>query len=303
MISSSEGLDLFPGFESHRIDVGGATIFARAGGAGLPLLLLHGYPQTHAMWHRIAPALGEKFMCVVPDLRGYGESSMPASTADHGPYSKRAMARDMISLMTALGHRRFAVAGHDRGGRVAYRMALDTPAAVSALAVLDILPTHAMWADFNRQRAMKTYHWAFLAQPEPLPERLIANDPDFYLDWTLSSWTQDRSLKAFDPRALAAYRKNFRAAGRIHAACEDYRAGVTCDLAADQADRDAGRQIECPVLALFGAAGIPDSTSVSVWQEWAPKVQAETIPSGHFLCEENPGATLKSLQSFFERQI
>jgi len=292
--------DLFPGFGSRTFDTGEAKIFARTGGSGPPLLLLHGYPQTHVMWHRVAPALAERFACVIPDLRGYGASSVPASAPDHAPYSKRAMARDMMALMRGLGHERFAVAGHDRGGRVAYRLALDQPKCVRRLAVLDIVPTYAMWHDFTVKLAMKTYHWLFLAQPEPLPERLVGGDPDFYLDWTIASWTRDHSLDPFDPRALAHYRAFFRQPERIHACCEDYRAGQNTDLAADEADAAAGRKIACPLLALWGEAGIPGETAspLAAWQVFADDVRGEGIPSGHFVCEENPEEVLSALFLF-----
>jgi len=302
--------DLFPGFDARTFDTGEAAIFARIGGSGPPLLLLHGYPQCHAMWHRIAPGLAEHFTCVIADLRGYGASSVPPSAPDHEPYSKRAMARDMVAVMAELGFGTFALAGHDRGGRVGYRLALDHGERVSRLAVLDIVPTHAMWHDLDAKLAMKVYHWLFLAQPEPLPETLIGAAPDFYLDHTIASWSKDRSLAAFDPLALDHYRQLFRDPARLHAACEDYRAGQTFDLAADEADMAAGRKIACPVLALWGEAGIPpgrggrrippggEGGPLAVWRNWAGSVEGTAIDAGHFVCEENPRATLASLLPF-----
>ncbi len=295
--------DLFEGFESHYVKTRGARIFLRTGGSGPPLVLLHGYPQTNVMWHQVAPALAEHFTLILPDLRGYGWSSAPRSAPDHEPYSKRAMARDVVDVMDALGHARFAVAGHDRGGRVAYRLALDEPGRVSRLAVLDIVPTHAMWHNFTVPLAMKTYHWLMLAQPEPLPELLIGPSATRYLDYTIASWTKKRALDGFDPRALDHYRAFFEVPDRLHATCEDYRAGATYDLAADEADVAAGRKITCPVLALWGADGIPDKTDgpLDIWRRWADDVSGQAIDAGHFLAEEAPEQTAAALIDFFAR--
>jgi haloacetate dehalogenase len=299
--------DLFPGFDARTFDTGEAEIFARIGGKGPPLLMLHGYPQCHVMWHRIAAALAESFTCVIADLRGYGASSVPASRPDHEPYSKRAMARDMVAVMAQLGFDRFALAGHDRGGRVGYRLALDHGERVSRLAVLDIVPTHAMWHDFTVRLAMKTYHWLFLAQPEPLPETLIGAVPDYYLDTTIASWTKDNSLAAFDLATLDRYRQLFRDPARLHAACEDYRAGQSFDLAADEADVAAGRRIACPVFVLWGKAGIPGGSNggedgpLATWRNWAGNVDGAAIDAGHFVCEENPQATLAALLPFLRQ--
>ncbi|WP_436642876.1 alpha/beta fold hydrolase [Microbaculum sp. FT89] len=293
--------DLFPGFEARTVTGDGAEIFLRTGGDGPPLLLVHGYPQTHVMWHRVAPALAEHFTLVIPDLRGYGQSSVPATVPDHATYSKRAMARDLVAVMAALGHDRFHLAGHDRGGRVSYRLALDHPQVLDRLAVLDIVPTHAMWHEFTVAMAMKVYHWLFLAQPKPLPEMLITKAPADYLDYTIASWTKANSLEAFDPRAMAHYRASFSQSDRIHACCEDYRAGQTCDLAADEADVAAGRKIAAPLLALWGSAGIPGETRgpLDIWRDWADEVTGIGIDSGHFACEENPDAATKALLDFF----
>lgn len=293
--------DLFPGFEARTVATSGADIFLRTGGSGPPLLLVHGYPQTHVMWHKVAPALAERFTLVIPDLRGYGWSSVPRADREHTAYSKRTMAGDLVEAMERLGHVRFDIAGHDRGGRVAYRLALDHPGRIGRIAVLDIVPTYEMWHGFTVKLAMKVYHWLFLAQPEPLPEMLISKAPVEYLDYTLASWTKAKSLAAFDPRALAHYRAFFQVPERIHACCEDYRAGQTVDLAADAADAAAGRRIRSPLLALWGGAGIPGETDgpLDIWRRWATDVTGVAIDSGHFVCEENPQAASAALLDFF----
>jgi haloacetate dehalogenase len=292
--------DLFPGYAAHWIDTSVGRMFARAGGSGPPLLLLHGYAQSNVMWHRVAPELARHFTLIIPDLPGYGWSVAPEAKPDHSPYSKRAMGAVMIEIMEALGHVRFRLAGHDRGGRVGYRLTLDHPGRVERLAVLDIVPTYAMWHGMNHQMAMKVWHWPFLAQPYPLPEMLIGKAPVEYLDWKMASWTKTKDLSAFDPRALAHYRAFFSDPLRIHATCEDYRAGESTDLAADEADRAAGKKIDCPLLALWGAAGIPSASGpLDIWREWAMDVRGHPIDSGHFVAEENPQATATALIEFF----
>ena len=194
--------DLFPGFATHAIDTSVGKIFARSGGSGPPLLLLHGYTQTHVMWHRVAPVLAQRFSLVMPDLPGYGQSAIPQADADHAPYDKRSMARVMVEVMDAFGHPRFRLAGHDRGGRVAYRLALDHGPRVERMATLDIVPTYDMWHGMDRNMAMKIWHWPFLAQPAPLPEMLIEKAPVDYLEGTMASWTKAKNLSAFDPRAM-----------------------------------------------------------------------------------------------------
>jgi haloacetate dehalogenase len=238
---------------------------------------------------------------VIPDLPGYGWSAVPRSDADHTPYTKRAMAAVMIELMEALGFVRFRIAGHDRGGRVAYRLALDHPERIERLAALDILPTYDYWQRMDRRYGLKMYHWLFLAQPEPLPERLIGGKPVFNVDHTLASWTKAQSLAAFDPRALAHYRAALADPSRIHAACEDYRAGAHADYDHDAADRAAGRRIAGPVLALWGAGGLAPAgeTPLDVWRQWANDVRGAPIDSGHFLAEEAPDATAEALAEFF----
>lgn len=294
---------LFSSTREHRIRHDGAEIFARIGGSGPPLLLIHGFPQTHAMWHKLAPDLMRRFTCVMPDLRGYGYSSCPPNTPDNAAYSKRAMAADLIALMADLGHSRFAVAGHDRGARVGYRMALDHPDAVRCLTVLDIVPTYAMWRNFTVRLAMKTYHWLFLAQPNPLPEMLIEQAPVGFLDYTIASWTKTKDLSSFSDAALAEYRLHYATPEHIHATCNDYRAGATCDREADEADRAAGRKIACPTLALWGNTGIPANFAdpLSLWREWCDQAEGHGIDSGHFAAEENPADTLAALLPFLER--
>jgi len=293
--------DLFPGFAAREVDTSAGRLFARVGGKGPPLLLLHGYPQTHVLWHRVAPKLADHFTLVMADLPGYGASAAPEPDENHAPYDKRSMAKGMVDLMAALGHSRFRLAGHDRGGRVAYRLTLDHPTAVERLATLDIMPTSEMWQAMDAKLALKTYHWMFLAQPAPLPETLIAHEPAFYLERTLASWTMAKDLSAFDPAALDHYRAAASQPVRIRAFCEDYRAGATTDLAHDEADRAAGRTIDCPMLALWGSGGFPSQTAgpLDVWRRWATKVEGRAIASGHFLPEENPDETAAALLAFF----
>jgi len=293
--------DLFPGYESHWVDTPIGKIFARTGGDGPPLLLLHGYTQTNVMWHRVAPVLAQRFSLVIPDLPGYGWSVVAEADSHHAPYDKRSMAKVMVAVMEALGHVRFRLAGHDRGGRVAYRLALDHPGRVERMATLDIVPTYDMWHGMDRNLAMKVWHWPFLAQPSPLPEMLIEKSPVEYLEWKMASWTKAKDLSAFDPRALDHYRAAFSDPLRIHAHCEDYRAGRYADLSDDEADRASGKHIICPLLALWGAAGIPSQTSgpLKIWEQWAPHVTGKPIDSGHFLTEENPDATAAALLDFF----
>ncbi len=297
----TELAELYPDFASLWIDTSVGKIFVRSGGHGPPLLLLHGYTQTNVMWHRIAPALARHFSLVIPDLPGYGWSAIPYANAAHAPYDKRSMAQVMVETMERLGHVHFRLAGHDRGGRVAYRLALDHPGRVARLATLDIVPTYDMWAGMDRNMAMKVWHWPFLAQPEPLPEMLIARAPVEYLEWKMASWTLAKDLSAFDPRALDHYRTAFADPMRIHAHCEDYRAGQAADFINDEADRKAGTTITSPMLALWGASGIPNETSgpLAIWRQWAPHAQDQPIESGHFLAEENPAATVTALIDFF----
>ncbi len=281
---------MFDGFDLRRIDTGEATLRVRIGGAGPPLLLLHGHPQTHVMWHRIAPDLAREFTVVAPDLRGYGESSKPPTTDDHEPYSKRAMARDMVALMRELGYERFAVAGHDRGGRCAYRLALDHPERAERLAVLDIIPTSETWRRIDMRYGLANPGWFLMAQPYDLPERMYGSDPDrFYL----------RQRNIFDPEALDDYMRCIRAPGTIHAMCEDYRAGATFDNDLDEADRGR-RRIACPLLVLWSTQGeLSWWDPIAIWRGWADDVTGTGIDCGHYLAEEAPEETCRHLRDFF----
>jgi len=212
-------------FYQHFIDLKESCLSVHIGGVGAPLLMIHGYPQTHAAWGKVGPDFAKNFQCIIPDLRGYGESSVPASGAGHQEYSKRTMARELVELMGHLGHQQFAVVGHDRGARVAYRMALDFPDVVTRLGIVDVVPTADVWSSMGAELAMNTYHWTFLAQPDPLPEKMISADLVAYLEWTLKSWAQSRTLDYFTENALASYRTQMRDVRRIHAMCEDYRPG------------------------------------------------------------------------------
>jgi haloacetate dehalogenase len=282
---------MFEGFSVSIMDVGEVRLRVRVGGAGPPVLLLHGHPQTHVMWHRVAPILSQDFTVVAADLRGYGDSSVPATTADHAPYSKRVMAADQVALMRLLGFDRFAVVGHDRGGRVAYRMTLDHPGQVDRLAVLDIVPTSEMWRFAQRagkQFGLVDWHWYFLAQPQNRPERIIGAAPErFYFAGPTG---------AFDVEALADYRRCVSNPATIHAMCEDYRAGAGVDDETDEADQQAGRRISCPVLVLWSAREeLPRWFDVlEVWRRWAEDVRGQGIDAGHYLAEEaaEPVATL-----------
>jgi haloacetate dehalogenase len=297
----SDLADLFPGYASEWINTSSGRIFARVGGKGPPLLLLHGFSSTHVMWHPVAPKLDDRFTLIIADLPGYGWSDMPQSDKDHTPYTKRAMAKTLIEAMENLGHVHFALAGHDRGGRVSYRLALDHPGRLSKLAVLDILPTYNYWERMNRLYALKIYHWSFLAQPAPFPETLILGAPDFFLKHKMASQTKSKTLDAIDPRALEHYLAPFRDPSRVHAMCEDYRAGAYADYEIDKADVEAGKKITIPMLALWGDAGIANAaaTPLDTWKQWATNVSGAPVDSGHFLTEENPDATTKLLREFF----
>lgn len=288
---------MIEGFIRDRVKVTEVTLEVATGGAGPALLLLHGYPQTHEMWHRVAPLLASQFSVVAADLRGYGDSSKPPSVPDHATYSKRAMARDMVELMEKLGHREFMVAGHDRGARVGHRMALDWPQRVKRLAVLDIAPTREVFAAMDKRLATAYYHWFFLIQPRDLPERLIGADPAYYLQRKLASW--GTSVEAFDPEAVKEYVRCFSDPAVIHASCEDYRAAAGIDLRHDEADIDT--RVACPLLVLWGAQGVLQRCFdvLATWRERAADVQGFALDCGHFLPEEKPGETAAALERFF----
>jgi haloacetate dehalogenase len=287
---------MFAGFETAFIDTGEATIRVRHGGSGPPLLLLHGHPQTSAMWHLVAPRLAQDFTVVAADLRGYGESSKPAATPDHRSYSKRAMARDQIAVMERLGFERFFVAGHDRGARCAYRMALDHPERVRALAVLDIIPTGEAWRRADMAFCLGFWNWSFLAQPAPLPEQLIGANPDaFYFRG---------SRHIFAPDALAEYLRFVHDPETIHAMCEDYRAGATIDAALDEEDRGR-RRITCPTLVLWAGRGELGEwyDVLAVWADWTTDLRGQALDCGHYLAEEAPDETFSLLHTFFSQEF
>jgi haloacetate dehalogenase len=299
----------FDGFEAKRHRVGGGVeLFARTGGnpSGPPLLLLHGYPQTHAMWHRVARKLAPRYALVIPDLRGYGDSTKPAAPPgqpelDHAQHSKRAMAADMAALMRSLGHERFAVVGHDRGGRVAHRLAVDHAERVERLCVIDIAPTLDVYQATDMRFATWYYHWFFLIQPAPLPERLIGAEPAFYLRWCLGGWGS-QGLGYIEPEALAEYERCFSRAETIHAACEDYRAAATIDLEHDRASRAAGDKIGCDTLVLWGERGVVARMGdpLPLWQaQCAGTVTGAAMPAGHFIPEELPDDTARRIGAFF----
>ncbi len=291
---------MFKAFSGHRFTVDGAEIFGRVGGTGPALLLLHGHPQNHVMWHRVAEPLAQRFTVVALDLRGYGDSSIPASDAQHAPYSKRVMARDMLAVMSQLGHAQFDVAAHDRGARVAHRLAADHPGSVRRLMLLDIAPTLAMYEGATQEFARAYWHWFFLIQPAPLPERLIARDPVFYLRSVMGS--RHAGLAAFDPRALAEYERCIARAGMVAAICEDYRASCGIDLEHDRADRDAGSLIQVPLRVLWGAHGTVARCFdvLALWRERALRVSGRPLDCGHYIAEERPAELLGEMLEFFK---
>lgn len=294
-------MDLFPGFARHRFQATGAAIHYVKAGTGTPVLLLHGYPQTHACWHRIAPLLAREHTVVCADLRGYGDSSKPPGLPDHANYSKRAMAQDMVELMASLGFERFHLVGHDRGGRVAHRLAADHPRRVHTLAVLDISPTLKMFESTNLAFATAYYHWFLMLQPPPLPEQMLAGRVPFNILGRVGRAEPD--LSKFDEAAVREYIRCFAEPAAIHASCEDYRAAGTIDLVHDRADRAAGRKLEMPVLALWGAEGVIARLfdCLSDWREVAGNVTGRALPCGHFVPEEAPQETLAELIAFLQR--
>ncbi|MGD1867830.1 MAG: alpha/beta fold hydrolase [Phormidesmis sp.] len=297
---------MFPNFTTQKITANGITLHTRIGGSGPPLLLLHGYPQTHVMWHKVAPSLAQHFTLICPDLRGYGDSDCPPSDPQHLTYSKRTTAQDLVSLMTHLGFDTFMAAGHDRGGRVLHRLLLDHPQRVTRAAVLDIVPTHHIFHTINQQMATIYEHWFFLIQPDNFPETLIGHDPDYYLTTKLHRWSANP--EAFTPEAMAEYRRCFRRPEVIHGTCEDYRAAASIDLEHDEADLD--RKIECPLLVIWGGKGAMEKNYdvLAVWRNYAEDVQGQALDCGHFVPEEanedcvrsSCGRAAPSLLTFFQ---
>ncbi|MEU0091110.1 alpha/beta hydrolase [Kribbella sp. NPDC006257] len=289
---------MFEGFEDFELQTSGTTIRGRRGGTGPPMLLLHGLPQTHLMWHRVAPRLARRFTVVATDLRGFGDSGKPDGPADHSAYSMRALAEDQVEVMAALGHRDFRVVGHDRGARCGYRMALDRPDRVVRLAVLDIVPTAEAFERAGKEFSLGYWVWSFLAAPEPIPETLIAGAPEVFVGRLLDSWSATPA--AFPAEVRAQYVEKFRDPATVHAICEQYRAAATLDHDHDRADRDAGRRIACPVLALWDPGGAVAQwyDPLEIWLEWADDVTGAAIGAGHFLPEEAPDETAERLIDF-----
>ncbi|MFY9512819.1 MAG: alpha/beta hydrolase [Rubrivivax sp.] len=295
----------FHGFEAADHDVDGLRLHARAGGrpGAPPLLLVHGFPQSHVLWQRVAQALAPHFRLVLPDLRGYGRSGKPRGEPDHANYSKRRMAADLVGLMQQLGHERFFVAGHDRGGRVAHRLALDHPAAVAGLCVIDIAPTFDMYAATDLAFAKAYYHWFHLIQPHPLPEMMIEGCARQYLHAKLGGWGS-AGTAYIEPEAMAEYERNFCTPDAIHGACEDYRAAAGIDLEHDRVSRAAGQRVACDLLVLWGERGIVHRLfdPLALWRaQCAGQVSGQALPAGHFIPEELPAETAAALLGFFQR--
>ena len=291
--------DFLPGFQTHAHRDGAYRVEARIGGEGPPLLLLHGYPQSHAIWHRVAPGLTDRFQAICPDLPGYGASTGPAPDAENRAYSKRAVAKVLAGLMRDLGHERFGIVGHDRGARVGFRLALDFPERVSGFLSLDTVPTLAVWEAMDWRGAVDTFHWPLLAQPSPFAERLIGADPDFFVRHLLDDWAGHP--ERLNPLAVAHYLEAFRRPEVVAATSADYRAGATTDVADDEADRAAGKRLRCPVRLVWGemyaAAGA--ASPLDCWRDWADEVDGFPLPCGHFIAEEEPERCAAAIRGFF----
>ena len=292
--------EVIDGFRRHDMSGDGVTLSVQRAGTGAPVILLHGFPQNGMAWHRVAPTLARHFDVIIPDLRGYGHSQAPPDDPAHMTYSKRQMARDVVALLDHLNLPSAHVIGHDRGARVAYRFALDHPHRLNRLGIIEIATTADYWAHWNAEMAMAAWHWTFLAQPAPLPERMIGADPVGWLDWMLASWTLSRDLAPFAPASLASYRTQIADPARLHAMCADYRAGAGPDRAADEADRAAGHRIAAPLRFLWGRHGFPARTGdpAGLWRRWADDVTDTACESGHFVMEENPQAVLDAFVPF-----
>ena len=294
---------MFEGFEERRISAATTTLYARIGGTGPPLLLIHGFPETHLMWRHVAPALSDRFTLVCVDLPGQGESSIPGSGGKKHPFSKRAMAHELVEAMRRLGFERFFVAGHDRGGRVAYRIALDHPSVVDRLAVLDVVPIFDAWKGADARLTLAFWPWSLLAQPAPLPERLIGACPEAVIDDAVTQWGTAEACFPADIRE--AYAQQLRDPRRLHAICEEFRSAATVDRDNDSADLQAGRKIMCPLLLLWDEAGAlarwyaDAGGPIGIWKGWASDVRGKPMPGGHFFPEANPEATAEALRRFF----
>ena len=291
---------MFPAdFKQQMIALNGVELNVVTGGSGPPLFLLHGFPQTSVIWHRVAPELARHFSLVMPDLRGYGGSSAPPGDPEHKQYSKREMAKDIIALADRLGIDRFALAGHDRGGRVGYRLVLDHPGRVTKFCAIDIIPTLDAWEDMDIATTVSTFHWSFLATTAPLPEEIIGQNPSLFYRSLLERWASD--IARLDPAAVEAYLEQYRDPRKIQAQCEDYRAGATVDRLYDQANRDAGDQMDCPVLVLWSTGYLGDKarSPLDSWRKWAGDVSAVAIECGHFIVEEEPRLAADAMVDFF----
>ncbi|WP_420862099.1 alpha/beta fold hydrolase [Algirhabdus cladophorae] len=284
------------------IETNGLRLAYRRLGQGPALILLHGFPQNHRCWEKVVPEFAKHFDVLIPDLRGYGASDAPFDDSpDHATYSKRTMAQDIIGLMDRLGLEQAHILGHDRGARVAYRFALDHPARIAKLGIIEIVPTGDFWNNWSAELAMKAYHWTYLAQPYPLPERMINADPKGYINWTFEKWIKQGDVSPFSDWAMDSYLTQAENPARIHAMCADYRSGWSFDRALDVADKNAGRKIDCPLMFLWGRSGFPAQTGdpASLWADWAHEVNDMSCDSGHFVMEENPKAVTECFISYF----
>jgi haloacetate dehalogenase len=291
---------MFPAsFKQQMIQVNDVELNVIIGGEGPPLFLLHGFPQTSVIWHRIAPELARHFSLVMPDLRGYGNSAAPPADPEHRRYSKREMAKDIIALADHFGIERFALAGHDRGGRVGYRLVLDHPGRITKYCAIDIIPTLDVWEEMDTAATVSAFHWPFLAASAPLPEELIGQNPTLFYRFLLERWASD--IAKLDPGAVQAYLDQYKDPRKIHAQCEDYRAGATVDRLYDQANRDAGAQLDCPVLVLWSTGYLSDKANspIQTWRKWAADVTEKPIDCGHFIVEEEPHQAANALIEFF----
>lgn len=295
-----QAADLFPGFAEDVVDTGRAQIYVRHGGAGPPLLLLHGYPQTHAAWHRIAPALASRFSIVVPDVRGCGRSSCPPADLSHRAYSKDAMSRDILAIMDALGHRSFSVIGHGRGGCIAHRLAIDAAQRIDKLVAIDAIPASALWDQLQSFARPLALSWAFLSQPAPIPEIMIARDPAEWVESQLKRLSAGGSLSVFDERALDDYRRQQTNPERVRAMCEAFRACASIDYATELADLSSGKHVQCPTLVIWGERGALGELEhpLTYWKPWCGHVVGACIGAGHWIAEEAPAELAGELTAF-----